>query len=202
MADPPPGTVIRITRQPGRWRRSLDRIGEIAHRYVVPGSVPSDPMSLHRSVVAAALRGDAPDRRLLDDSSADPTPVTAGPTTSVAPTTTAGIETTTTTTTQAATSTTSASPPVTKPLTTAPPSELLTDGHRGVRRRACGSPGRPDPYRTRTTRVWAVTWMMARQISGGPSYEVYATEWPEVGASRPDVGGGGLRTSPRCPRQW
>lgn len=84
-------------------------------------------MSLHRSVVAAALAATLLTAGCSDDSSADPTPVTAGPTTSVAPTTTAGIETTTTTAAQAATSTTSASPPVTKPLTTAPPSELLTE---------------------------------------------------------------------------
>ena len=83
-------------------------------------------MSLHRSVVAAALAATLLTAGCSDDSSADPTPVTAGPTTSVAPTTTAGIETTTTTA-QAATSTTTASPPVTKPLTTAPPSELLTE---------------------------------------------------------------------------
>lgn len=84
-------------------------------------------MSLHRSVVAAALAATLLTAGCSDDSSADPTPVTAGPTTSVAPTTTAGIETTTTTTAQAATSTTSVSPPVTKPLTTAPPSELLSE---------------------------------------------------------------------------
>lgn len=83
-------------------------------------------MSLHRSVVAAALAATLLTAGCSDDSSADPTPVTAGPTTSVAPTTTAGIETTTTTA-EAATSTTSVSPPVTKPLTTAPPSELLTE---------------------------------------------------------------------------
>ncbi|MEI2653351.1 MAG: hypothetical protein V9G12_14610 [Microthrixaceae bacterium] len=83
-------------------------------------------MSLHRSVVAAALAATLLTAGCSDDSSADPTPVTAGPTTSVAPTTTAGIETTTTVA-QAATSTTSVSPPVTKPLTTAPPSELLTE---------------------------------------------------------------------------
>lgn len=83
-------------------------------------------MSLHRSVVAAALAATLLTAGCSDDSSADPTPVTAGPTTSVAPTTAAGIETTTTVA-QAATSTTSVSPPVTKPLTTAPPSQLLAE---------------------------------------------------------------------------
>lgn len=86
-------------------------------------------MSLHRSVVAAALAATLLTAGCSDDSSADPTPVTAGPTTAVDPTTTAGIESTTTVA-DAATSTTSASPtspPVTKPLTTAPPSELLTE---------------------------------------------------------------------------
>jgi hypothetical protein len=83
-------------------------------------------MSLHRSVVAAALAATLLTAGCSDDSSADPTPVTAGPTTAVDPTTTAGIETTTTVA-EAATSTTSAAPPVTKPLTTAPPSELLAE---------------------------------------------------------------------------
>lgn len=86
-------------------------------------------MSLHRSVVAATLAATLLTAGCSDDSSADPTPVTAGPTTTVDPTTTAGIESTTTVA-DAATSTTSASPtspPVTKPLTTAPPSELLTE---------------------------------------------------------------------------
>ena len=83
-------------------------------------------MSLYQSVVAAALAATLLTAGCSDDSSADPTPVTAGPTTAVDSTTTAGIETTTTVA-QAATSTTSASPPVTKPLTTAPPSPLLDE---------------------------------------------------------------------------
>lgn len=83
-------------------------------------------MSFHRSLAAAALTATLLATGCSDDTSADPTPVTAGPTTTADETTTTGAESTTTTA-EPTTSTPPTSTPVTKPLTTAPPSELLTE---------------------------------------------------------------------------